>query len=214
MEDFAIQDDKMYAASLRVRNTFIELVAYSPELKRCSSEPSSASSLRKGGAFAANVSAALLDADPVAVENASWHVSPSSVAAVDSITEDSCSTDFDAKKRVIVRDLPCKVGCHRMKSELSALGLDGSYDTIEFPSQWNKRRGKLSFMGYGFIDFTSEEAAVSFISTFSNHRFDDFQSEKAARVEFATAKSTLEGHAKRSQRLVFGNCSSSSASSS
>eukprot|EP00928_Gymnodinium_smaydae_P007936 TRINITY_DN12843_c0_g1_i2.p1 TRINITY_DN12843_c0_g1~~TRINITY_DN12843_c0_g1_i2.p1 ORF type:complete len:207 (+),score=36.23 TRINITY_DN12843_c0_g1_i2:72-692(+) len=197
MEDFAIQDDKMYAASLRVRNTFIELVAPSPRQERCSSEPCSASD--------ASVVTSKAELQLLANGNAKERVSCDSVVADDPVAEKSKNKDGEAKKRVIVRGLPCKVGCHRMKSELSALGLDGTYDAIEFPRQLNKRKGELSFLGYGFIDFTSEDAAVAFISKFANYRFDDSQSPKTVSVEFATSMSTPERQAKRSQRLSVTN---------
>eukprot|EP00928_Gymnodinium_smaydae_P012406 TRINITY_DN14501_c0_g1_i1.p1 TRINITY_DN14501_c0_g1~~TRINITY_DN14501_c0_g1_i1.p1 ORF type:complete len:165 (+),score=30.90 TRINITY_DN14501_c0_g1_i1:83-577(+) len=164
MEDFTIQDDKVYPAELRVRHTFIELVASgSPDPERCSSEPRDAPGLVSGEVVGADVSDATSKTELVAVEDAKRSDSCHSASPSAFVAEVSGTTGSDAQTRVIVRNLPCKVGCDRMRSELSALGLDGSYDVIEFPSQRNKRKGTLSFLGYGFIDFTSEAAAVTFM---------------------------------------------------
>eukprot|EP00928_Gymnodinium_smaydae_P060822 TRINITY_DN4463_c0_g2_i1.p1 TRINITY_DN4463_c0_g2~~TRINITY_DN4463_c0_g2_i1.p1 ORF type:complete len:214 (+),score=32.01 TRINITY_DN4463_c0_g2_i1:88-729(+) len=212
MEDLTIQDDKV---DLRVPKTCIERVASrSPETEGCSSQPTNASGLSSGEVVGADVFDATSKTELMEVDHAKGNVTCLSVSSESSVAGDSGTTDSDAqRRRVIVRDLPCKVGCDRMKSELSALGFDGSYDVIEFPSQWNKRKGKVSFMGYGFIDFTSEAAATTFMSKFANHRFDGFQSLKTARVEFAASRTPSGGQAKRSQRLVIQNDSSPAASS-
>eukprot|EP00928_Gymnodinium_smaydae_P032639 TRINITY_DN2357_c0_g4_i1.p1 TRINITY_DN2357_c0_g4~~TRINITY_DN2357_c0_g4_i1.p1 ORF type:complete len:202 (+),score=21.69 TRINITY_DN2357_c0_g4_i1:70-675(+) len=84
---------------------------------------------------------------------------------------------------VFVSDLPCKVGCHRMMLELKSLGLDGCYNLLNFPVK--RRRGKVSCLGYGFINFLSESDASYFMAAFENHCFSDIHSEKVVRVERA-----------------------------
>eukprot|EP00928_Gymnodinium_smaydae_P072676 TRINITY_DN5599_c1_g1_i1.p1 TRINITY_DN5599_c1_g1~~TRINITY_DN5599_c1_g1_i1.p1 ORF type:complete len:218 (+),score=32.23 TRINITY_DN5599_c1_g1_i1:83-655(+) len=110
-------------------------------------------------------------------------------------TEDSKSVSDDgdgevetcndgATTSVIVRDLPCKVGCDRMMAELKHLGFDGLYNLLKFPVKCNK--GTYSCKGYGFVNFTDENTATLFMALFENYRFDDINSRKVARVELAS----------------------------
>eukprot|EP00928_Gymnodinium_smaydae_P017204 TRINITY_DN16577_c0_g1_i1.p1 TRINITY_DN16577_c0_g1~~TRINITY_DN16577_c0_g1_i1.p1 ORF type:complete len:184 (+),score=21.68 TRINITY_DN16577_c0_g1_i1:54-605(+) len=158
MEDLAIQDDETYTVCCRVRNTFIELIPSIPSLARRNSAPS---------VFA-------------------YERSSPQHCTVDHVGNAIGDIDFDAGTCVIVRDLPCKVGNERMLAELERLGLGECYASIIFPYK-NESRNRTSFLGYGFIYFVNKEAAFSFMSKFENHRFEDINSQKSARVELARA---------------------------
>eukprot|EP00928_Gymnodinium_smaydae_P007865 TRINITY_DN12811_c0_g4_i1.p1 TRINITY_DN12811_c0_g4~~TRINITY_DN12811_c0_g4_i1.p1 ORF type:complete len:212 (+),score=31.77 TRINITY_DN12811_c0_g4_i1:72-707(+) len=158
----------------RVHNTFLELaeddVSRTPAIRRTRSEQHLLDAPNDESACAEvakpEQSACACTEDPQQFRDAS----------ADSSGEVAMTT-------VYVSDLPCKVGCERMMTELEALGLDGCYDLLRFPVK--SSRGKESFKGYGFINFKTEDAAAFFMSAFEGHRFKDIDSNKAVRVEYA-----------------------------
>eukprot|EP00928_Gymnodinium_smaydae_P060833 TRINITY_DN4466_c0_g1_i1.p1 TRINITY_DN4466_c0_g1~~TRINITY_DN4466_c0_g1_i1.p1 ORF type:complete len:244 (-),score=39.25 TRINITY_DN4466_c0_g1_i1:337-1068(-) len=122
------------------------------------------------------------------------HTTLDSVVASPAISRDTdvcvplADQGTENSKTVFVRNLPCKVGCQRMMVELKAIGLDGCYDFLHFPMK--PKYGKVSFLGYGFINFMTEEAASCFMDRFENHVFDDILSNKVVRVERARERDT------------------------
>eukprot|EP00928_Gymnodinium_smaydae_P019173 TRINITY_DN17330_c0_g1_i1.p1 TRINITY_DN17330_c0_g1~~TRINITY_DN17330_c0_g1_i1.p1 ORF type:complete len:286 (-),score=39.39 TRINITY_DN17330_c0_g1_i1:166-1023(-) len=84
---------------------------------------------------------------------------------------------------VLVQELPCKVGAQRMMAELKLLGLDGCYSFINFPTK--SKKGKQVYLGYGFINFVSEDFATDFMRAFEGYHFADIDTEKRARVNLA-----------------------------
>eukprot|EP00928_Gymnodinium_smaydae_P096654 TRINITY_DN8582_c0_g2_i2.p1 TRINITY_DN8582_c0_g2~~TRINITY_DN8582_c0_g2_i2.p1 ORF type:complete len:178 (-),score=32.59 TRINITY_DN8582_c0_g2_i2:457-990(-) len=121
----------------------------------------------------------------------------SSQAPGNANTDESEGKNRERQTCVIVRDLPCKVGSERMVAELDNLGFHGCYDSLIF--QKNGKKGKASFVGYGFIYFKSEDYASEFISRFANHQFKDIKSKKLARAELARADGD-EWHVRRSMK--------------
>eukprot|EP00928_Gymnodinium_smaydae_P096653 TRINITY_DN8582_c0_g1_i1.p1 TRINITY_DN8582_c0_g1~~TRINITY_DN8582_c0_g1_i1.p1 ORF type:complete len:186 (-),score=25.08 TRINITY_DN8582_c0_g1_i1:330-887(-) len=120
----------------------------------------------------------------------------SSYLAPGKLTSDKSEDTIHAQTTcVIVRDLPCKVGSERMMAELETLGFHGCYDSLIFPKKG--RKGKASFVGYGFIYFKHEDYALEFMSSFANHQFKDIGSKKVARAELARSDGE-EGHIRRS----------------
>eukprot|EP00928_Gymnodinium_smaydae_P036341 TRINITY_DN25420_c0_g2_i1.p1 TRINITY_DN25420_c0_g2~~TRINITY_DN25420_c0_g2_i1.p1 ORF type:complete len:201 (-),score=40.62 TRINITY_DN25420_c0_g2_i1:313-915(-) len=179
MEDFGIQDNKSYLAVLEVRRSFFELRECEPMVMRVASEPTLSS-------FTSYFSEDSTTYSSIAGSASSAGTSADDVA-------DESKKDVQDEVTVIVRDLPCKVGHERMMLELKRLGFDGCYNSVNFPLKI--RDGKESHKGYGFISFFKEDDARLLMSMFENHRFDDINSEKVARVELAR----LQGKTVRKQ---------------
>eukprot|EP00928_Gymnodinium_smaydae_P036340 TRINITY_DN25420_c0_g1_i1.p1 TRINITY_DN25420_c0_g1~~TRINITY_DN25420_c0_g1_i1.p1 ORF type:complete len:202 (-),score=30.70 TRINITY_DN25420_c0_g1_i1:452-1057(-) len=180
MEDFGIQDDKSCLAVLEIRNSFFELRECQPRVVRVASEPALSSFTSYFNEGSTTLS--------------STSTSPSSFVgtSADDGTDES-KKSVQGGVTVIVRDLPCRVGHERMMLELKRLGFDGCYDSVNFPLKM--KDGKESHKGYGFVSFFKEDDAHLFMRMFENHRFDDINSEKVARVELAR----LQGKTVRKQ---------------
>eukprot|EP00928_Gymnodinium_smaydae_P096511 TRINITY_DN8543_c1_g3_i2.p1 TRINITY_DN8543_c1_g3~~TRINITY_DN8543_c1_g3_i2.p1 ORF type:complete len:172 (-),score=25.92 TRINITY_DN8543_c1_g3_i2:219-734(-) len=125
------------------------------------------------------------ETSPLASTSCSRPASLNSTCQMSEEAASSNSADADAPEEevhasksaiVYVKNLPCKVGCQRMMLELKALGLDGCYDFLHFPTK--PSHGKETCVGYGFIHFTRDDYASYFMSMFENHYFDDIHSEK------------------------------------
>eukprot|EP00928_Gymnodinium_smaydae_P009984 TRINITY_DN13747_c0_g1_i1.p1 TRINITY_DN13747_c0_g1~~TRINITY_DN13747_c0_g1_i1.p1 ORF type:complete len:162 (+),score=19.98 TRINITY_DN13747_c0_g1_i1:95-580(+) len=92
---------------------------------------------------------------------------------------DSAGFEFtEVVTTLCIRNLPCTVGQERMTQELWQLGFGGAYDFLYLP-----RRSCGKCLGYGFINFRSNEDARSFAEVFQNYRFNDTQSVKHGYAE-------------------------------
>eukprot|EP00928_Gymnodinium_smaydae_P089126 TRINITY_DN7312_c0_g2_i1.p1 TRINITY_DN7312_c0_g2~~TRINITY_DN7312_c0_g2_i1.p1 ORF type:complete len:226 (+),score=46.66 TRINITY_DN7312_c0_g2_i1:73-750(+) len=89
----------------------------------------------------------------------------------------------DPMTTVAVLGLPTKVGPERMMAELKLLGFDGCYTFLNFPI--DRKHGRCSFLGYGFINFMNEDIAAKFMDIFDDYRFPDINSEKVVHVSLA-----------------------------
>eukprot|EP00928_Gymnodinium_smaydae_P065629 TRINITY_DN48732_c0_g1_i1.p1 TRINITY_DN48732_c0_g1~~TRINITY_DN48732_c0_g1_i1.p1 ORF type:complete len:304 (+),score=33.50 TRINITY_DN48732_c0_g1_i1:80-991(+) len=183
MDEFVTQCKHMYGATLAVRNTFLEFRMPSSKLGRSASQPCMSSYVSQDSSVPVTslmVSKGELGNDAEVDVSAPSHEPQADTCAIEE------NDRGDSMKTVLVRDVPCRVGCERMMAELKLLGFDGCYNFINFPIK--HRRGKDSGMGYGFVNFMDETTAGRFMTQFANYRFKDICSEKEASVEYARSQ--------------------------
>eukprot|EP00928_Gymnodinium_smaydae_P027660 TRINITY_DN21315_c0_g1_i1.p1 TRINITY_DN21315_c0_g1~~TRINITY_DN21315_c0_g1_i1.p1 ORF type:complete len:221 (-),score=25.35 TRINITY_DN21315_c0_g1_i1:144-806(-) len=185
------EDDKMFKASLRVRNTFYELYASESEIRRSKSEPALC-------CVSDSFDTARVSSTPGLVVSQSHTSSVPAVAAAvssdghEGIRPSTSLTEQHSMKEalklapcdttIMVRNLPCRVGHDRMMAELKSNGLDGSYDFIYCPKSARDRK---TFQGYCFINFMDPEAVEQFLTRFANYQFEGTCSEKVVQFDRA-----------------------------
>eukprot|EP00928_Gymnodinium_smaydae_P098639 TRINITY_DN9213_c0_g1_i2.p1 TRINITY_DN9213_c0_g1~~TRINITY_DN9213_c0_g1_i2.p1 ORF type:complete len:206 (+),score=38.68 TRINITY_DN9213_c0_g1_i2:70-618(+) len=112
---------------------------------------------------------------PDATENAG--VPDSGALGQDPDKESRCTTTL------MLRNVPCKVNLEIMEVVLMQLGFEGKYDYLYFPT-----RKSGSNLGFGFVNFRTEDDAVQFDAAFTGYVFGGIQSNKQCYVTIAAVQ--------------------------
>lgn len=98
---------------------------------------------------------------------------------------------------LMVRNLPCKLSQEGLAKAADELGFTGTYDLVYIP------RGASNFVGYGFINFRTPDAASRFASVFSQYSFCTANTVRQVHIKVAKdqgMRKTLEAIRKSGKR--------------
>lgn len=90
-------------------------------------------------------------------------------------------SDPDARKTIMIRNIPNKYGQEVMIDMLDKAGLSGTYDFFYLPIDFRNKCG----LGYAFINFLSGANAAKLYDAFHNKRWDEYNSKKVCEIKYA-----------------------------
>eukprot|EP00889_Picochlorum_renovo_P007491 jgi/Picre1/34521/NNA_001989.t1 len=90
-------------------------------------------------------------------------------------------SDPDARKTIMIRNIPNKYGQEIMIDMLDKAGLSGTYDFFYLPIDFRNKCG----LGYAFINFLSGANAAKLYDTFHKKRWDEYNSKKVCEIKYA-----------------------------
>jgi hypothetical protein len=95
--------------------------------------------------------------------------------------EEALSHDTDARKTIMIRNIPNKYGQDTMIAMLDKCGLSATFDFFYLPKDFRNGAG----LGYAFINFIDAKHAVKLYDTFHNKRWDEYNSKKVCEIKYA-----------------------------
>jgi hypothetical protein len=120
--------------------------------------------------------------------------------------ESSLALPGEEVTTLMIRNIPCRLEKTDVSTAIDDMGFEGCYDFLHIPKKARPAVG--GNLGYGFINFTTPEAAAEFVHLFQGYRFPG-RSEKVADVRPAHVQGLADNlgqFGKKSSKFADDRC--------
>ncbi|CAE8644163.1 unnamed protein product [Polarella glacialis] len=93
---------------------------------------------------------------------------------------------------IMVYNIPCRVQQSQLSDVVDNLGFAGKYNFLYLPYSGRPCTGSLSNLGYGFVNFTEDDDAARFTTSFAGYQFKEIKSEKVSSSRLADVQGFVE----------------------